>query len=193
VVGDRAVGVGIEPGLVDQDPDPVRVEPAGLPRQEAIGVVGSGQVELARLVGGQPAEVDRDPLVADQPPGAGEPVGRSSTSPGRDRAASWDRARAAASSVGANSAISGVPAPAMGTARSPHAAARRSGSLHEAAWSSSVVTCALAHPNADSSTATSAARLALIASRASANSPTLEVGTGAAVAVIPHTIEHAFE
>ena len=40
VVGDRAIGVGVEPGLVDQHADAVGVQPLGLPRQEPVRVRG---------------------------------------------------------------------------------------------------------------------------------------------------------
>ena len=47
VVGDGTVGVGIEPGLVDQHADAVRVEPPRLPGQQPVRVRGRGAVEVA--------------------------------------------------------------------------------------------------------------------------------------------------
>ena len=47
VVGDRPVGVGVQPRLLDQYTDAVRVEPTRLPDQQPIRVVGRRRVEVA--------------------------------------------------------------------------------------------------------------------------------------------------
>ncbi len=46
VVGDRAVRIGVEPGLVDEHTDAVRIEPARLPRQEPVRMPGRDHVEV---------------------------------------------------------------------------------------------------------------------------------------------------
>ena len=74
VVGDRTVRVGVQPGLVDQHPDPVRVQPARLPRQQPVRMTGRSQGQVARLPRRLPAEVDRDPQPPHQTPQPRQPV-----------------------------------------------------------------------------------------------------------------------
>jgi hypothetical protein len=60
VVGDRAVRVGVQPGLVDQHPHAVRVQAPRLPHQQAVRVPGRDEVEVPRHPGRLPPQPHRN-------------------------------------------------------------------------------------------------------------------------------------